>query len=153
MPGHDDDSRKPACEILLAMSAETVRIVRQAFDAAGRGDLDGVLRVCDENIVITQPSELPDASSSRQHGHAGVREAFAIWPEQWDDYRVENIRVLADPGDLVVVAVETRGRGRRSGVEVAMEFAFVFTVRDDKVVEWRSFTDEGRALEAAGLTN
>ena len=134
------------------MSAENVRIVRQAFDAADRGDYEGVLRVCDENIVITQPPELPDASSAQQHGHAGVREAFAIWPEQWDDYRVENVRVLADPGDLVVVAVETRGRGRQSGVEVAMEFAFVFTLEDGKVVEWRSFTDEAQALEAAGLT-
>ena len=87
------------------MSQENVEVVRQAFDAVGRGDIDGVLRVCDEEIVITQPSELPDASSLRQYGHDGVLEAFAIWPEQWDDYRVGDVRVLADSADDVIVAI------------------------------------------------
>ena len=134
------------------MSQENVEIVRQAFDAFGRGDVEAVLRVCDENIVITQPSELLDASSLQQHGHAGVREAFAIWPEQWDDFRLENIRVLADPADYVIVAITTSGRGKRSGVEVRMEFAFLFTVHDEKITEWRLFVREAQALEAAGLS-
>jgi ketosteroid isomerase-like protein len=134
------------------VSAENVEIVREAFDAFDRGDFEGVLRVCDENIVITQPVELLDAASSQQHGHAGVREAFAIWPEQWDDYRIDSFRVLADPADLVVVATRQSGRGRQSGVEVAMEFTFLFTVRDGKITEWRLFIDEAQALEAAGLS-
>ena len=134
------------------MSQENVAIVHEAFDAFSRGDFDGVLRVCDENIVITQPPELLDASSSQQYGHAGVLQAFAIWPEQWDDYRVESVDVLAHPGDLVVVATRQSGRGRRSDVEVTMEFTFLFTVLGGKITEWRLFGDRAQALEAADLS-
>ena len=68
------------------MPAENIEIVRDAFAAFDRGDMDGVLRLCDEDIVITQPRELPGVSHE-QRGHRGVLEAFAIWPEQWDGYR------------------------------------------------------------------
>jgi len=44
------------------MSHENVEIVRNAFDAFSRGDIEGVLRLCDEDILITQPQELPGAS-------------------------------------------------------------------------------------------
>ena len=61
------------------MSQENVEIVRRAFAAFDRGDIEGVLRLCDEDIVITQPPELPGVSPE-QRGHRGVVEAFSIWP-------------------------------------------------------------------------
>jgi ketosteroid isomerase-like protein len=61
------------------MSQENVEIVEAAFAAFEQGDMQGILRLCDENIVITQSAELPGVSR-HQYGHAGVLEAFAIWP-------------------------------------------------------------------------
>ena len=132
------------------MSQENVEVVQSAFAAFMRGDTDAVLQLCAKDIVITQPPELPGVTP-RQYGHSGVLEAFAIWPEQWDDFRVEPPRVVADPGDYVVVAARTRGRGKQSGVEVDMEFAFLFTLREGKIAEWQLFVSEDQALEAAGL--
>jgi ketosteroid isomerase-like protein len=132
------------------MSQENVDIVQAAFAAFIRGDTDAVLQLCAEDIVITQPPELPGVSL-RQYGYSGVLEAFAIWPEQWDEYRIEPPRVVADPGDDVIVAARTHGRGKQSGVEVDMEFAFLFTVREGKITEWQIFVSEDQALEAAGL--
>jgi ketosteroid isomerase-like protein len=132
------------------MSQENVEVVRAAFDAYIRGEIDEVLRLCDENIVITQAPEVPGVSP-QQYGHAGVLEAFAIWPEQWDDFRVEIERVIADPGDHVVVATRQRGRGKQSGVEVDAEFTFVFAVRGGKIAEWRIFVRQDQALDAVGL--
>jgi ketosteroid isomerase-like protein len=133
------------------MSEENVEIVRNAFAAFDRRDIEGVLRLCDEDIVITQPPELPGVSPE-QHGHRGVLEAFAIWPEQWNDYRIEILKIAAAPGGKVFVTTRTSGRGKQSGVEVDMEFSFVFTVRDAKISEWRLFVQEDQALEAAGLS-
>ena len=132
------------------MSEERVEVVRSAFAAVGRGDMDAVLRLCDEDIVITQPVELPGVPR-QQRGHRGVLEAFEIWPEQWDDYRVELLRIAAAPPDKVVATTRTHGRGRQSGVEVEMDFSFVFTVRNARISEWRLFVREDQALEAAGL--
>ena len=131
------------------MSRENVEIVRNAFDAFSRDDIEGVLRLCDEDILITQPHELPGASQ-QQRGYSGVLEAFRIWPEQWDDYQIEILRI-ADLGDYVVVTSRTGGRGKQSGVEVEMDFSFVFSVRDEKIVEMKIFMREDQALEAAGL--
>jgi ketosteroid isomerase-like protein len=133
------------------MSQENVEIVEKAFDAYIRGDTDGVLRLCDDNIVITQPPELPGASR-QQHGHSGVLEAFSIWPEVWDDYRIEILTIASAPGGKVFVTTRTRGRGKQSGVEVEMEFSFVFTVHDATITEWQLFMREDQALEAAGLS-
>jgi hypothetical protein len=50
-------------------------------------------------------------------------EAFAIWPEQWDDYRIEILKIATAPGGKVFVTTRTRGRGKQSRVEVDMEFS------------------------------
>jgi uncharacterized protein len=133
------------------MSEENVEIVRNAFAAFERGDLEGVLRVCDEDIVITQPPDLPGVSPE-QRGHRGVLDALAIWPEQWDEYRIELLRVDPAPGGRVFVAQRSSGRGKQSGVEVEMDFTFVFTIREGKISEWRLFMQEEQAIEAAGLS-
>ena len=82
----------------------------------------------------------------------GVTEALGIWPAQWDDFRVEIVRVAAVPDSKVLVTARTRGRGKQSGIEVDMEFGFVFTLRDARISEWRMFLGEDQALEAAGLS-
>jgi ketosteroid isomerase-like protein len=133
------------------MSEENAEVVRNAFAAFERGDIEGVLRLCDEDIVISQPPDLPGVSPE-QRGHRGVLEAFAIWPEQWEDYRIQLLRVEAAPGGKVFVTQRDSGRGKQSGVEVDMDFSLVFTVREGKISELRLFVQEDQALEAAGLS-
>jgi ketosteroid isomerase-like protein len=128
------------------MSQENVEVVRAAFQAFERGDMEDLLRRCDESIAITQDAELLGASRE-QHGHDGVLEAFAIWPELWDDFRVEILSVT-DKGDQVMVRTLNHGRGKDSGAEVEMPFTFLFTLRAGKITAWRIFMREEDALEA-----
>jgi ketosteroid isomerase-like protein len=131
------------------MSQENLEIVQAAFRAFEKGDFNAVLGLCDEDIEITQPAELPDVSP-RQHGHAGVLEAFAIWPEQWDDYRVEIVRAV-EVSDQVIVTTLQGGRGKDSGAQVQAAFTFLFSIRAGKITEWRMFMQEAEALEAMRL--
>ena len=131
------------------MSQENVEIVRAAFDAYFRGDMESVLRLMDPEIVVMQPPEVPDGTTL--HGHAGVMEAIAAWPEQWDDYQLEIVQIV-DAGDHVAVRTHQRGRGKGSGVEVEDEIWFVLGFRDERIAEWRMFADERDALEAAGIS-
>jgi uncharacterized protein len=132
------------------MSERNVEVVRRAFEAYTAGDIDAVLRLCADDIVITQAPEVPGVPP-QQHGHDGVLEAFGLWPEQWDDFRIEIDRVVADPGDYVVVATRQSGRGKQSGVEVEAQFMFLFTVRGGRIAEWRIFLTETQAMAAAEL--
>jgi ketosteroid isomerase-like protein len=131
------------------MSRQNVEIVQAAFRAFEQGDIKGILRLCDDDIEIIQAAELPGVSP-RQHGHAGVLEAFAIWPDQWDDYRIEMVRV-ADMGDYVLVTTLQSGVGKGSGVRVETRFSFLFSVRGGKIAEWRMFMQEADALAAVDL--
>jgi ketosteroid isomerase-like protein len=134
-----------------AMAQENVEIVRSAFEAFERGDVEGILRCCDENIEITQDAELFDllGASPRQHGHEGVLKAFAVWPDQWEDFSIEILSVRA-VGDRVMVTTVNRGRGKDSGIDVEMPFTFLFSVRAGAITEWRIFMREAEALKAAG---
>jgi ketosteroid isomerase-like protein len=92
---------------------------------------------------------LPGAPPT-QHGHPGVLEAFELFPNQWDDFRIEILRVR-EAADDVVVHTRQRGRGKGSGIKVEMNLTFVFTIRAAKIAEWQAFMREEEALEAVGL--
>jgi ketosteroid isomerase-like protein len=128
------------------VAGENAAIVRGGFEAFENGDIEDVLARFDEDVVIRQPPELFDAPST-QRGHAGVLEAFAIWPEQWDDFRVE-ILDIEEHGDQVLVKSLNHGRSKDSGIEVATRFSFVFRVRDGRITHWRIYVREEEALEA-----
>jgi ketosteroid isomerase-like protein len=130
------------------MSQENVEIVRAAIDAFVRGDDEGVLSHCDEDIEITQAAGFA-GYPEKLHGHAGVLEAFDLWPEQWDDYRIEILRI-ADLGDHVMVTQMVRGRGKGSGVQVEMPLVLLFSVRAGKISEWGTHTREEDALKDVG---
>ena len=131
------------------MSQENVETVQAAIDAFVRGDNEGVLRLCDENIEITQAVGFPGIPD-KLHGHSGVLEAFDLWSEQWDDYRTQILQV-ADLGDHVMVTQIVRGRGKGSGVQVEMPLPLLFSVRTGKISEWHMFASEEEALKAVGL--
>jgi hypothetical protein len=59
---------------------------------------------------------------------------------------------LEDLGDRVLYLGEFRGKGRESGIETSVEAAAIMTIKDDLVVDMRSFVAWAEALEAAGLS-
>jgi uncharacterized protein len=129
------------------MSQENVELVRAGFEAFERGDIEAVVQLCDPDIVVIEPSELPDAMMLR--GHEGVRDTFGRWPEEWDDFRVKVLRIV-DFADRVIVTMLQSGRGKDSGVAVEAQFTFLLTIKHGKLVEWRMFVSEDEALAAAG---
>jgi ketosteroid isomerase-like protein len=130
------------------MSQETLEVVRTAYEAWARGDLEAALEVAAPDIVIKQPPTQADARS--YVGHDGLRRATADWGGQWDDWRIE-IRRLIDADPLVVATIHQRGRGKASGVQVGTELSSVHAVEAGKITRMEMFFSEEEALEAAGL--
>jgi ketosteroid isomerase-like protein len=130
------------------MSEENVELVRDAFAAWERGDLDWLDRHTDPEVEIAQPPNLPGGSTYT--GKDGMREALRDWPSQWDELRIELREATALDQRRVLAMTHQVGRGKGSGVEVEADIAFVFTVRQGKLVRWQMFTSREEALEAAG---
>jgi ketosteroid isomerase-like protein len=132
------------------MSQENVEIVRRAFDAFRRGDLDDVLALCDRDVVLdlTHNHDWPEGTYV---GHAGVRRFLTELLELWEDFEVGVDEHISAPDGRIVSLWWQRGRGRHSGLTINMELAHITTVRNGKHLRIDSYDDCDQALKAAGL--
>jgi uncharacterized protein len=130
------------------MSAADVEQLRRAYEAFNRGDLTVALEAVDPGVEIRDRPEAPDPQS--YSGTEGALRAFAHAGEDFDDYSIEPEEFI-DGGDVIVVAVRQRGRGKLSGADVEDRLFHVWTVRDGKAIAMSGFTTREEALAAAGL--
>ena len=130
------------------MSQENVELVRKLHGALNTGDPAAVLELLDPEIVWVQNPNAPDPRTF--HGHDGVRELVEMVTDAFDDVRLEADRFL-DRGESVVALGYMRARGKGSGVEVREPRAWVWTLRDGKVIRHQTFAEHSAALEAAEL--
>ena len=131
------------------MSQENTAVVRSAFDAWARRDTEALLELMHHDVIVVQPQGMPDGATTL-HGHKGVMEAISMWPEQWDDYKIDVAQIDDVGGNALLVRTHQRGRGRTTGIEVEEDFWFLLRFRDSKIVEWHIFEAERLAREAAG---
>jgi uncharacterized protein len=130
------------------MSAENVELVRAAYEAWNRGDVDAVLQYLDPDVELRDPPEAPDAQV--WHGHEGYRRQLEQFMAAWAEASIEPEEIV-DAGDKVLVRVHYRVRGKGQGIEVELRIFHVITLRDGKGVVIQVHGDEARAREAAGL--
>ena len=83
-------------------------------------------------------------------GKEDIRRYWYELRETWAGLRLDPVEVL-DVGDGRYVAdLRLWGKGKRSGVEVEQQFAFLYTVRPDgKVIGVRLLPDVAAAISAA----
>jgi ketosteroid isomerase-like protein len=80
-------------------------------------------------------------------GVDGFRRMFeGIW-DVWEQFEFVPLEVVAE-GDKVAIRVELRGRGR-DGIKAARQFGTLFTIRDDRVVEFVGRMEWQAAVEGA----
>ena len=134
------------------MSEENVEILREYLDGWMSGDLRdlGDLSFLDPEIIY-EDEILPDHVGETYHRHEGFRKAWARAVEPWKSIEGD-VDWIRDAGDSVVSCHRGRMRGRGSGLEAEIRYAYVWTFRDGKVVHCKSYADPAEALEAAGLS-
>jgi ketosteroid isomerase-like protein len=131
------------------MSRENVEIVREVHEAINARDVDTLERLLDPEIVWIQNPNAPDPGVLR--GHDGVRELQAMIDDAFEDVQLDADRFL-ESGETVVALGQVWARGRGSGVEIREARAWVWSLRDGKVIRHQPFNDQRAALEAAGLS-
>jgi ketosteroid isomerase-like protein len=138
------------------MSQENVELVRRLLDMFARRDHEAVFAFYDPDIewdaTAAPDFGAVDDLSGFYRGHEGVRTYWRRWLQAWKDIQFEVDDVL-DAGDHVVALIRNQRQwGRESGIVTNMPpYGLVFTIRDGKVVRWRSYSSQESALEAVGL--
>jgi ketosteroid isomerase-like protein len=133
------------------MSQENVELVRKEWKAwmAGSPYELGNMSWIDTDVVYDDDI-LPDHVGETYHGHAGMRKAWGIATEPWENFKAE-LDWARDAGEEVVSCHRARGRGKESGIEMQDHYAYVWRFKDGKVVYLKSYRNPDDALKAAGL--
>jgi ketosteroid isomerase-like protein len=100
--------------------------------------------------VVYEDSVLPDHAGDAYRGHEGVLRAVESWfePAKWVLVEFEQI---IDAGDRLVSIHKARTKARHTGIEIETPLAYLWTLRDGKIVHFRAFVDVDQALQAAEL--
>jgi uncharacterized protein len=133
----------------MAVSEDSVEIVKRSFDAMASGDLDVLLSLYDPDVRFL-PLTGTRVETGGYRGHQGVRDYFTEVREIWEEMRPHADQAWA-VGDQVVVIGGCAVRGRGSGAVTDSPLSWVITVRDGKITSHRGFRTAEEAMEAAGL--
>lgn len=130
---------------------ENTRIVKDFFAATGRGDRQGLLALCAEDIEWTIPGENWPLAGTRR-GHAGLADLFQTHSETMETSFMEPREFVAQ-GDRVLVVGFAKGRIKATNRMWEDHWVFAITVRNGKLTSIREYVDTqalARASDTAG---
>ncbi|HVE68452.1 MAG TPA: nuclear transport factor 2 family protein [Solirubrobacteraceae bacterium] len=127
------------------MEERNVQVVKDAYAAFGRGDVEAVLGAMTEDVEWNEAESMP--YTCRQPGPQEVAEQiFGPIVQDIEDFSVTPEEIVAS-GDLVVVICRYRGTGKATGRELDEPAVHVWDMRDGKLARFRQFLDTAKFLE------
>jgi ketosteroid isomerase-like protein len=129
------------------MASDDIEVLERIYANWAQGNFWSFASV-DEEIRARWATEVPDMGTSE--GIDGLAALLRDWLSAWQVCRIE-AEEFHDAGERVVAFVRVHGRGAGSDVDVEMENAHVWTMRDGRAVAIRAYTDRDRALREAGV--
>ena len=133
---------------LTLTSAAEVDALREAYAALNRGDVPGFVHLFDPDVERIELFEFPSGGTYR--GLPAVTEHMASGRATWAEGGCEPRRFTV-AGDRVIVWVDVRVRLKNETQWREGRIVDVYTFRNGKAIEFRSFSDERQALEWAGV--
>jgi uncharacterized protein len=127
------------------MRPEDLAVVRGAYDAFARGDLEELRTFLAPDIEWRTTPEVPFMGN-----YSGLDEflrGMGEWTGAFEGITTE-VEEMIDAGENVIVRHRMRGRGRDSGVEVDLEICQVVAVRDGKLIRMHDYSTREEALQA-----
>lgn len=128
--------------------AQNEEVVRRAFDAWNRGDLEGTIQLAHDDIEIILAGVFPDLERTYR-GTDGFREFWELFRGAWNQIWIEETEIEAGE-EAVFAATIFHGVGR-DDIPVERPFHFAFHIRDGRIASYRTFSDSDSARAAAGL--
>jgi ketosteroid isomerase-like protein len=124
-----------------------LHVVRHAYDAFSRGDIDTVIAQLSDDVVwdLPGPSHIPYAGIF--HGKDGVLEFFRRLAESDVTHTFEPQRFFADR-DMVVVVGRYAARVKATGRLAETQWVHTFTFREGKVAQWHEYFDTAKYAQA-----
>jgi ketosteroid isomerase-like protein len=129
------------------MSPSDVETLQRIYAEWAKGNFF-TFELFHSDVETRWATEVPDMETAR--GIDGLGDLFREWQSAWESCRIE-AEEFHEAGDQVVAFVRVLARGSGSSIDVEMENAHVWTIRDGRAAAIRAYTDRKRAMREAGL--
>ena len=121
------------------MAQTALDIVRQGYDAFGRGDINGLLALLDDGIQWTTPGPADLSIAGRRTGKQAVAQFFEQLAATLD---VENSGPMSSSvGNRVIVIGEDKSRVKATGKAIPSDWVHGSTVRNGKITTFNEYGD------------
>lgn len=131
------------------MSEQNVELVRQAYEAWNRGDLQWMLDHVTPGVEFRTTHLFPDTEDVYR-GREGLKRFWNTFGAPWETLLIEVERIEPIGDDRVLALFQFHGRGR-DGLEVKLEYAQLLTIENGMAALFVGFASWQEAREAAGL--
>jgi uncharacterized protein len=132
--------------------ADSVSIVRSAYEAFSRGDVPTVLGLMGEKIEWNEAEHFPYWPGGSFVGpRAVVDGVFARLGQDFDGFTVDVGR-LVGLGDTVLMEGRYRATVKATGQRLDVQVAHVWDVRDGKLARFQQYVDTWQVAQATGFT-
>ncbi len=130
-----------------SLAAET-EALKQAYAALNRNDIPAFVSIFDPQIERIEPADFPQGGT--YHGLEAVRAHVAKGRGTWAEGGCEPQRFIV-AGNRIVVLIHVRVRLKHEIEWREGRIADVYTFRNGKAIQFRTFADRKQALEWAGV--
>ena len=121
-------------------------VIRDVYEAVGRGDLDQVVAAFDDDIEWIEPEGGPFGGT--YHGpDAIVENVFSSLREEWNEFVVEPERFVVSD-DTVVAFVTHRGTHAETGEHFEAPIADVWDLDDGKITRFQHYVGSIRYVQS-----
>ena len=131
------------------MSDADIEVLRHAYEAFNRRDLDALTRFFDPDAYWVPSSSLW-GSGKTYHGHDGLAELLQDLAADWDRFDTQP-RQFREVGDHILVLGTVHARRLNDQRDFNSPTAWIWEMRSGKALRLQAYTDPAKALEALGL--
>ena len=132
------------------MSEQTnERMVRELYDAFGRGDIQTILNMLADDVDWYDPGPPAVTHAGRYRGREDVLRFFSRIGESLAIESFQPTEFIVQ-GDRVIVLGSIRAKVKQTGLVLVYdnEWAMSWTLRDIRVTKWQIYEDTARELAA-----
>jgi ketosteroid isomerase-like protein len=128
------------------------QMIRDLYDALGRGDMPMVLGAMDPGIEWREAEGNPyEPSGQAWHGpDAIVNNLFIRLATEWDGFTVHPGEFY-DDGSVVVVEARYTGTFKETGKKLDAQVCHVWKIRDGKVTSFQQYVDTAQLQDVEGI--
>jgi ketosteroid isomerase-like protein len=122
------------------------RLIRQAYRAFGERDLDRLIELSDEAVEVSTVTGLLSGRTEPYRGYDGLAEYMADIASTWKRIELQPQQFHAIEEDRILVFGRVRAWHERGFLDSSN--AWLWTLRENKVLAVRVFADPGEARRA-----